>query len=261
MTDLFYDAPTPEEALAIYFRNDSDLYGRVKNRDIERRLLTLMRSSRPFKVLEIGAGGGTWTEFFLRRNAQTTSVDICGPVLEGNKRLHPGARFLLADGTALKLDERFDLVFAKDLIEHVPDDRGFLRNMNTHLKDNGRLFLTTQNSLSLNYLIEGSWNFLRGGRNWSGWDPTHVRFYSPRSLKNKLNAAGFSIEQWFGFYYVPYKFLFSLAERLLRKPHRERYWPFLHPVESMRWNDKFPFNFTGWNVGVIARKTGSGQDV
>jgi len=107
--------------------------------------------------------------FLLRGGARVTCIDTCEQILKGNAKLHPQAKFILADATTVKLDEKFNLIFAKDVIEHIQDDRQFLKNMNRHLQNKG-LIINTQNSWSLNYLVQGIYHFLRGDKTWCGWD-------------------------------------------------------------------------------------------
>lgn len=249
MGKAFYDAETPEEAIEIYLKGDSDLYGRMKNKVIEGVLCSMIPSWNTLKVLEVGAGGGAWTEFFITHGADVTCVDLCKPILEGNAKLHPEANFILADATTVKLKKKFDLIFAKDIIEHIEDDLLFLENMNEHLREGGLLLINTQNAFSLNYLIEGGWHFLRGKKKWCGWDPTHVRFYTPKSLKKKLQMTGFEIDKWFGSYHFPYKFITGMVFGKVLECN------LFHPIESTSLYDKLPFSITGWGIGVVAKKT------
>jgi len=246
--DSFYKVETPEEALEIYFQHDTDLYGRVKNKIIDWNSL---------KVLEIGAGGRVWTGFFILQGAKVTCVDTCEQILKGNAKLHPKAKFILTDATTVKLNEKFDFIFVKDVIKHIKDDIKFLQNMNKHLNDNGLIFITTQNSFSLNYIVEGFWNFIRGERNWCGWDYTHVRFYNLKTLRKKLEETCFQVKKWFGCYYFPYKFILGLFYTILRKEYKEPRYQVLHPVELLNLHDKWPFNIMGWSIGVVAEKVGN----
>lgn len=168
--------------------------------------------------------------------------------MKGNAKLHPQANFILANATVVELKDRFDLIFAKDIIEHIREDVVFLKNMNKHLRKSGLLLINTQNSFSLNYLIEGGWAFLRGNKNWCGWDPTHVRFYTPWILKEKLHIAGFKVIKWFGCYHFPYRFI---SRRLIGKVWESK---MFHLVENLGLYGKLPFKVTGWGLGVLAKK-------
>lgn len=248
MKKAFYQAKNLDEAIKIYFQSENELYAQIKNKVMKEVFYSIydkkLRNS--LKVLEVGAGGGIWTEFFIKRGARVTCIDTCEQILKGNAKLHPQAKFILADATTVKLDEKFNLIFAKDVIEHIQDDRQFLKNMNRHLQNKG-LIINTQNSWSLNYLVQGIYHFLRGDKTWCGWDPTHIRFYNVKSLKRKLEAEGFEPLKWFGSYYFPYRIL---ADRLKMCINSKVF----YFVELIGLYDKFPFRIIGWNIGVVARK-------
>lgn len=250
MQKSFYQAKTVKEAIKIYFKGEKELYAQIKNKTIRETMDEIYKPLfwENLKILEVGAGGGIWTNFFLKKGADITCVDINEKILKGNEELHPQAKFILADATTLRLNEKFDLIFVKDVIEHIKDDEKFLSNMNYHLKKDGLILINTQNSFSLNYLIQGSYHFLKGDKNWCGWDPTHVRFYNSKSLERKLEVAGFKPIKWFGSYYFPYRIIVD------RLKIRESFFKPLCLVELLGLYDNFPFNFLGWNIGVIAKK-------
>ena len=82
-------------------------------------------------------------------------------VLKGNQQLHPQAKCILADATIVKINKKFDLVFAKDVIEHIDNDNSFLKNIYSRLIDNGLILINTQNNLCLNYLLQGGYHYLK----------------------------------------------------------------------------------------------------
>ncbi|MBA4320655.1 MAG: hypothetical protein C0412_19860, partial [Flavobacterium sp.] len=121
MVKSFYQAKTSEEAIELYFQGENELYAEIKNKVIKKILCEIYGKNywNSLTVLEAGAGGGVWTEFFLKKKAEVSCVDKCEEILEGNKKLHPQAKFILADVTNVKLNAKFDLIFAKDVIEHI----------------------------------------------------------------------------------------------------------------------------------------------
>ena len=93
--------------------------------------------------------------------------------------------------------ERFDIVIAKDIVEHMEEDQQFLVDVSRCQDSSGVLILSTQSSQSLNYFIEGSYQkYWRGNRDWRGWDQTHVRFYTPASLRRRLVIADYRANRW-----------------------------------------------------------------
>ena len=78
-------------------------------------------------------------------------------------------------------NESFDLVTALDVVEHIDDDLGALREMKRVLKPGGQLLLTVP-----------AYRFL-----WGRQDDInlHKRRYVARELRGRLHAAGFVVER------------------------------------------------------------------
>ncbi len=139
------------------------------------------------------------------------------------------------------------MILMKDVIEHVPDDQALLYAAADAVVPAGKLVLSTQNALSLNYLFQGTYhrNWL-GEKDWFGWDPTHIRFYTPMGLDGKLKEAGFSAASWRSVYLIPYKLpgIPGSGKQFLR-------------IDALSWVDRrlgsiFPYNRLGWNIIVSA---------
>lgn len=65
MEKSFYQADSPEEAIEIYLRSGDELHGWMKNK-IMREILFEIHGKGLWNsenVLEVGAGGGQWTDF------------------------------------------------------------------------------------------------------------------------------------------------------------------------------------------------------
>lgn len=247
MAHSFYDITDPQMALEAYLESHDNLYDRTKCTILKRLIKRFYPSLSNLNILEVGAGGGIWTKYFLDAGACVTSVDILPHILEANKRENPGVEIITGDAATVKIKKKFDLIFAKDIIEHIQNDTLFLENMNDHLKDGGRIIINTQNSWSLNFLVQGGYHRLRGNHSWYGWDPTHVRFYDFLSLRRKLNNTLFEAEAWFGSYYFPFRLL---AERVHPGFESKSFLLF----EFLRLSDYLPCGIFGWNIGTIAKK-------
>ncbi len=243
----FYDIKNPEEAISIYKEGHDNLYDKIKIAMIK-RVMKRFGSLKGKEILEIGAAGGIWTKYFIAHGANVTCVDLVKPILDANKAENPSATMVVGDATNIKLQKKFDIIFAKDVIEHIDADAAFLLNMHDHLKDDGIIVLNTQNSWCLNYLIQGSYHRLRGNKKWFGWDPTHVRFYNYGSFKKKLSKAGFAPRRWFGSYYLPYRLLSGRLGKIFDSK-------LFCLIEASRLSDFLPLGIFGWNIGVIAKKS------
>lgn len=249
----FYDEHDPDEAMRIYCEQRGELYETVKERVIKEVLSEIYDSSNGLagqSVLEIGSAGGIFTSWFLAQGSRVTCVDICEPIMKKSRELYGEATFIVGDATRVMIQDgenSFDLIFAKDVIEHIQEDEVFLNNMFRYLKPGGAIVIVTQNSRCLNYLVQGGYHFLRGNWPWYGWDHTHVRFYNAPLLQSKLVASGFEARGWFGSYYFPYRLLRDhfgswVESRLFCLP------------EILHINRKWPFSKLGWSIGVYAIK-------
>lgn len=208
-------------------------------------------------VLDYGCGAGYFTVLCAQRGARVVAVDAEAAVLATAAhyaRLSGVAdrcRFVESGGFLRQAPaETFDIVIAKDVIEHVPDDHGLLAELARRQRPGGRLLVSTQSALSLTFLVEGFFfRVWRGERGWCGWDPTHLRFYTPRSLGRVLRAAGYRPRRRHGFYIVPYRILtYALLFRRWIELPALRY-------VDLWLGGRFPFNLFGWDVAVLAERT------
>lgn len=212
------------------------------------------------RVLDYGGGAGILAIPMALEGAEVVVVDAeenalsTASLYARNEGVEDRVQTLHASTVPSGLmTEAFDIVIAKDIVEHVPEDDQLLCDLGRCLRPGGRFVLSTQSRWSLNYLLEGTYErYWCGNRNWLGWDRTHVRFYDPPMLRQKLERAGYRITDWAGVYLVPYDILSWLS---LRKVEIR--------VEALRYLDRllgrrFPFNRFGWNVIVKGTKIEEG---
>lgn len=92
------------------------------------------------------------------------------------------------DAQDFDLGERFDVVLAGDIIEHLHDQRGFFESVDRHLRPGGKLIITTPNP----------WFWLRilqavRGEVWE--NPEHTGWFSRGTLAELLGRYGYAIER------------------------------------------------------------------
>lgn len=247
---IFYkDISDPREVLRFYKESYANIYDETKEKIIKEVIKGVYSPEewKRLEVLDIGCGGGIFTRFFLDLGAKVTALDISPVVLEANKIENPEATFVCGDATTFRLKNKFNFIFAKDIIEHIEEDNLFLKNIAAHLCLNGYLLINTQNSHSFNYLLEKTYYSLRGNTKWMGWAPDHVRFYNAPLLKKRLLLNGFQSIRWFGSYYFPYRALIYLFGKWFELK-------IFRVIELSNLWGLSPFNITGWNIGVLAKK-------
>lgn len=145
------------------------------------RVLRLL-AGPPCRVLDIGCGPGALISELAARGYDAYGVDRSAKAQElgrhlqdqsPNMHLHP------------ELDEEwkatFDLVMSFEVIEHLRDDIGALREWREYLKPGGRMILSTPAHPS-------RWN---AADEWAG----HVRRYTRQQLVDAVEKAGFIVEK------------------------------------------------------------------
>lgn len=108
----------------------------------------IIRELRPGRVLDYGCGAGTFVTSPLAQEfpqIKFVGVDSDGPSIAFARRGNtlPNLAFWEPDG--IGPDDRFDLIIASEIIEHVEDPEAFLLFLRTKLADRGRMVLTLPN--------------------------------------------------------------------------------------------------------------------
>lgn len=82
----------------------------------------------------------------------------------------------------------FDVVTLFDVLEHVPDPRGFLAEVNRVLKSGGLLVIQSPNLDSfMAALLKEKWNWLT--------PPDHLYHFTPRAMQSLLGQQGFIVRE------------------------------------------------------------------
>jgi SAM-dependent methyltransferase len=120
-------------------------------------------------LLEVGCGEGRGIDYLLPSVVSYTAIDKIAPVINKLQQKYPQSRFLSGNIPPLSdfADNSFDSVVSFQVIEHIQDDRLFLKEIHRVLKPGGIALITTPNrpySLSRN--------------------PWHIREYTAQELTN-----------------------------------------------------------------------------
>jgi SAM-dependent methyltransferase len=134
-----------------------------------------------FRVLEVGCGTGNVLQA-LEATCSRGAVVGMDVFAEGLRfaRSRTCCQLVQGDIHRPPFGPSFDLIGAFDVIEHLADDLGALRNLRTMLKPQGALLLTVPAHMSL----------------WSYFDQAshHRRRYEPQDLSALLVTAGYAVE-------------------------------------------------------------------
>lgn len=251
----FYESDAPEVASRAYLALHATWYDRTRFKNTKRFLIQRVPLSE-FSILEVGSGGGLWSAFFAQHSKTLTCNDVRPNLVEAARmyvtqtlsdEASQQIRWLSGDLRGISVEEQYDFIFLKDVIEHIEDDVAFLQMLNGLLRNGGQLYLATQNNHSLNYIVEKTYHHLIGNKDWCGWDSTHVRFYNSKLLRHLAHQAGFVPVAWHGMYHLPYR---AISRFFLGTVWEKQS---LHFIEDCV-GDRRPFSVTGWAIGVLLQK-------
>ena len=158
----------------------------MKNKRIE---LILEEVKDSDTVLNVGcashdyAEGNIWLHRLLCEKARrVVGIDISPPPNTGAYNI------IKADAESMELNEKFDLIVAGELIEHLSNPGSFFDRSREHLKEGGRLLLTTPNP----------WDWTRFVRAVLRIPSTpvkdHVCWYDKETITNLANRHGFNVK-------------------------------------------------------------------
>ena len=158
-----------------------------------------MRSLKPGNILEAGPGSGHFAAGvrFVFPAAKLTVMDVNPEVLEFNRTVHGfDAIQGIPDRFETQLAGKFDLVIARDLLEHVTDIKAVVANFARYLVPGGHLHFTTPNGK------EDVWKHILAAERSAGPSElmiNHVNYFDGKGLKNLLATMGFSPVQYYAY--------------------------------------------------------------
>jgi SAM-dependent methyltransferase len=174
------------------------------------------------EILDAGAGFGQYAYYCAQRfpTARILGLEINPDhVSDGNgfraKMRMDHLRFEVADITKITCRDRFDVVLAVDVLEHIEDDEDLLLRFFTALKPEGRVILSTP-SVYRSHADDAEFveEHVRGG-------------YSEGEIRGKFTNAGFRIERLtygYGFWGdLSWRLGIRNAVRIAGKGRRGRY--------------------------------------
>jgi len=159
------------------------------------------------RILDVGCGGGLMSEALALMDAQVVGVDA-SPGNVAAARLHARSQNVTVDyrlgepAEVLAPEERFDVVLALEVVEHVSDVPAFLATAAALLAPGGMLFVSTIDRTFKSFVVAiiGAEYLLRvlprGTHQWS-------MFVRPKELSSALDPSHLQIRDLRGMRYLP----------------------------------------------------------
>jgi 2-polyprenyl-6-hydroxyphenyl methylase/3-demethylubiquinone-9 3-methyltransferase len=171
------------------------------------------------RVLDIGCGGGLLAEEFAKEGAIVTGIDL-SPVSINAAREH-------AKGSGVEIDYRvasplelvkeglkpYDTIVCAEVLEHVDDLEGFIRDSCALLKEGGFIFFGTINkTLSARFfaifVAEDLLGMIPAGTH------DYKRFIRPSTLVGIFRKNGVNIKGIKGMVFDPLRFEFRVSDNM-----------------------------------------------
>lgn len=174
------------------------------------------------RVLDIGCGGGILSEEFAKAGALVTGIDLSPVAIDAAKahakesgldidyRLISVSQLSASMGTDFKSVPAYDIVICAEVLEHVDDLAGFLKNCCVLLKKGGHFFFSTINkTVSARFFaifIAENFNMVPKGTH------DYKRFIRPSTLVDLLKKNSVEIEEIKGMTFDPLHFEFKISD-------------------------------------------------
>jgi SAM-dependent methyltransferase len=143
------------------------------------------RTAPTARLLEVGCGSGYGANLLAGTLQDVTATDAYEQAITYARSRYPRLRFVQASGTMLPFAPcSFDVVVSFQVVEHIDNAAGYLRELHRVVRPGATLYLTTPNRRLRLFPLQRPWN------------PYHVREYTDHQI-GKLLASWFgTIEQW-----------------------------------------------------------------
>ena len=221
------------------------------------------------KILDLGCGFGRHAFEAARRGASVVALDAGRDEVEGvaatfaamveagelaSGVLHTAA----VQGDALHLpfpDGSFDRVICSEVLEHIPEDRGAMRELARVLRPGGTMAITVPRfgPELINWALSDEYHNVPGG---------HIRIYRRSVLESRLASTGLDVT---GHHYAhglhsPYWWLKCFVgttndtNRLVSAYHRLLVWDIMKRPRTTRWAEKVLSPLMGKSIIVYLVK-------
>ena len=147
-----------------------------------------------------------WNHYFIKSFAKTAiGIDIERNSLKKLKKMGYEVKVMNAEEISFK--NKFDVIFAGELIEHLTNPGSFLKSSKKALKKNGIIILTTPNTFSVNRLVRVIQKFTN--------DPPanldHTMYLTPQTIKTLGKKCGLEVIK------IDYSFFPFIEDNLMFK--------------------------------------------
>ena len=205
------------------------------------------------RILEVGCFEGSLLAVAKSENWEVFGTEISEPAINFAERNY-GIKVHKGPVKAAQFPGAFfDAIILRDVIEHLPNPKGTLYELNRVLRPEGLLYIWTPNfdSFTRKFLLGSNWGAVIF--------PWHLHYFTPGTIKRLLNATGFEVKRL-----VSYNILYDRFDPYLALQNPHKY----SPTRRKRWHNKIlraainkGFNIISKNLSKIDFYIGGQMEV
>jgi 2-polyprenyl-3-methyl-5-hydroxy-6-metoxy-1,4-benzoquinol methylase len=152
---------------------------------------------------DIGCNDGAYTELLSDAGYRAVGFDIDDDVLERARVAHPALDFRKGSAADAKDLGARRATVCLEVVEHLTASAqaALLADISEATAPGGWLLISTPGRHSAMSVYERARS--RSWRQYDWWDSTHVNVVSARRFRALVTSAGFDIERFIGYYYLP----------------------------------------------------------
>lgn len=157
------------------------------------RISKLLAARPPSKILDLGCSSGLLAERLREMGHSVTGVDV-NEFPEAQERMSAFFKADLAQGIPPEVGTGFDQILMADVLEHLPDPGGLLRQCQDLLTPGGSILLCVPNIghwYPRTRATLGLFDYDQRGI----LDATHLRFFTRRSIRRLVERNGYEVSR------------------------------------------------------------------
>ena len=233
-----YPIPTQQDDNKFYDENMQDKnvndvgdIKRAKRKMMEDtiRRVNLIRklTQKKGKILEIGSGHGFFLEMMRKSGYKMTGIEISKEKRKFSKQVTAVKVLDVNINEEMPDVGNFDVIVMFQVLEHIIDPIGFLRNVRKILKSNGKIIVEVPNCDDFQLRLHKEYREFY-------WERAHISYFTPKTLKSVFGMVGFNTKI-LGTQRYSIENMFSW--KLLKKPQMEN--PTYNLPKDYEWVEKF----------------------
>lgn len=188
--------PQPDDAtIAAYY--NGFLFRQPKEAELSQRKKTLAKdvasivkdikrykANTGLNLLDFGGGTGFYSNAFQQAGYNVTLLDVDQQARAYVQATFPKLKVVGINPMESLPDEKYDIIFCNQVIEHYKDSDQLLKTLHDLLAEDGLLIVTTPNAQSREYWFRPAWI----------WD--YVKFTSESPVRRLINALKLIFNSW-----------------------------------------------------------------